>query len=139
MDKKVRTAAEIIADATHETTNPTIIPVNQRILCIDIDPGEIKTDSGIILPGQRTAPAKDDSIRSKPRFIVAAAAGDAILIDKDGSEYLIQQGDEIYPFWPEDAIGFSFPLVFDYGTMRFYTTFHITELAGFIKRIPKEK
>ncbi len=28
--------------------------------------------------------------------------------DADGKEYLLKQGDEIYPFWPPGAIGFDF-------------------------------
>jgi len=138
MNKKT-TADDIIASAAYETTDPTVIPVNQRILCIEVDPGEIKTEAGVILPGQKTSPGKDGEILDKPRFIVAAAAGDATLIDKDGKEYNLQQGDEIYPFWPPGAIDFDFPYIFDYGTKQYYTTFHTTELAGFIKRIPKEK
>lgn len=135
----MKKADDIIAGAVYDTTNPTIIPVNQRILCIEVDPGEIKTGSGIILPGQKTGVAKDgETMQDKPRFIVAAAAGDAIFIDADGKEYKLSQGDEVYPFWPPGAIGFDFPYVFDYGTKQYYTTFHTTELAGFIKNIPKK-
>ena len=46
MNKPKKTADDIIGSAIYETTDPSIIPVNQRILCIDIDPGEIKTESG---------------------------------------------------------------------------------------------
>lgn len=134
-----KTADDIIGSAVYETTNPSIIPVNQRILCIEVDPGEVKTESGLILPGQKTLPDKSGTVHDKPRFVVAAAAGDAILIDADGDEYLLRQGDEVYPFWPPGAIDFDFPTVFDYKTKQHYITFHPTELAGFIKRIPKKK
>jgi len=137
MNKK---ANDIIASAVYETTDPTIIPVNQRILCIEKPAEEIKTESGIIIPDLKTSVGKDgETTEDKPRFIVASAAGDAILIDANGEEYNIKQGDEVYPFWPPEAIGFDFPTVFDYGTLRHYITFHISELAGFIKAIPKEK
>ena len=139
MNKPKKTADDIIGSAIYETTDPSIIPVNQRILCIDIDPGEIKTESGLILPGQKTLEDKKGESQDKPRFIIAAAAGDAVLIDKDGKEYNLQQGDEVYPFWPPGAIGFDFPTVFDYKTQINYVTFHTTELAGFIKGIPKKK
>lgn len=129
-------ADEIIANRAYKVADPTITPVNQRLLCIDIDPGEVKTDAGIILPGQKANPAKDGSAMSKPRFIVAASAGDATVIDKEGKEYRLQQGDEIYPFWPQEAIGWNFPVVFDYGTQRYYYSFHVSEVAGYIKGKP---
>jgi len=139
MNKK-KTADEIIASAVYDTTDPTVIPTNQRVLCIEVPPDEIRTASGIILPKQRVTTEKGGIIsKDKPRYVVAAAAGDAILIDADGKEYNLKQGDEIYPFWPPEAIDFDFPSVFDYGTLTYYTTFHTTELAGFIKAIPKEK
>ena len=131
-----KTADEIIGNRAYEIQTPSITPVNQRLLCIDIDPGEVKTDAGIILPGQKAAPAKDGTAMSKPRFIVAAAAGDAIVTNKEGKEYKLQQGDEIYPFWPMDAIGWDFPIVFDYGTQRYYYSLHVSEVAGYIENKP---
>ena len=131
-------ADDIIASAPYDIPKPTMIPVNARLLCIAVDPGEIKTAAGIIIPGQQTILDEDDRIKNLPRFIVAAAAKDAFVLDGKGEPlYYFKPGDEAYPYWPEDSIGFHFPIVFDYGSQTYFTTLHVSELVAYVPAIKK--
>jgi hypothetical protein len=130
----IKTKKELIEEASkYLKTKMTLTPTNQRIFCTDFDPGVTVRESGIITPGQMTKVDKAGDIQKMPRFVVQAAAGDAIIKDEKGEDYLLKRGDEIYPFLPMDAIGRSLEAVFDYGNGEVYFTFHVTELAGFIK------
>ena len=122
------------------THTPTIKPVNQRILCVEVPAEEVTTESGLILPAHYTKAKKDGSRMLKPRFIVAAAAEDAVFNDSDGKPAMtLQEGDEVYPFWPEDVESFFFPTVFDYGISKAFVSLHASELAGFTRKRKEEK
>lgn len=103
-------------------------PVNGRIFCVETDPGEMKTKSGLILPTDYQAPqARGGRQRRLRRFWVVDVADDVSL--KVAGRKL-QRGDEVYPFIPNEAEAWSFPIVFDYYLNTSYIVLHETELAG---------
>lgn len=123
-----KTYKDITATSVIELPKNDVKPVNQRIYCIATDPGEMKTGGGIILPSTHNSPeAKGGRKRELRRYWVVDVADDCN-IKFNGRK--ISRGDEVYPFIPQEAEEWTFPMIFDFYTNKEYTVIHETELAG---------
>lgn len=136
----MKKAEEIAKKRTYSVPTTSHHPVNARVLCWEISGTTIETDAGIILPPAMMAENKKGDQKEIPRFIVVKAAEDACFLDANGKcYYQPQPGDEVYPFWPEDAENFSFPRVYDYARGVYFTSFHISEFSSYIPREVSEE
>lgn len=126
--KEAKSYEEITATSVIELPKNQVKPVNQRIFCFEQDPGEMKTQGGIIVPSSHNLPdAKGGKARYRKRYFVIDVADDCTIKVNDRK---ISRGDEVYPFIPQEAEEWSFPTVFDFYVNAAYLVFHETELAG---------
>ena len=125
---------DITAQSVVKLPKNQVRPVNQRIFCIAINPGEMKTEGGIILPTEYTsAEAKGSQKRSLFRYFVVDVADDcSIRYGKMANiaPSKIERGDEVFPFIPVEAVDFKFPTVHDFYNHEDYIVLHETELGG---------
>jgi co-chaperonin GroES (HSP10) len=133
---KNKSYEEITAVSVIDVPRNHLKPVNQRIFCVKVDPGEQKTESGIILA---TSYGNDESKGKKVkkfRYFVIDVAVDCTVefIDHKDNKRTLRRGDEIAPFIPEDMISYSHTLVHDFGNNEIYVSFHQTEIAGVNKK-----
>lgn len=121
-----KTFEEITAVAVLQIPINQIKPINQRIFCIETDPGEMRTKGGIIIATDyKTSEAKGSRKRNLRRYFVVDSADDC------SNKY--SRGDEVSPFIPDEAEEWSFPKVYDFYTKKVYTVLHESELAGISK------
>ncbi len=124
---------EITANSVIALPQNQVRPVNQRIFCIMVDPGEMKTEGGLIIPTKYNKPeARNDQSVELIRFFVIDVADDCTILFKktaNSSPCKIERGDEVFPFIP-DVVKWSFPTVHDFYNHITYTVLHETELAG---------
>jgi hypothetical protein len=132
-----KTYEEITKTSVITLPDNKVKPVNQRIFAIAQDPGEMKTDSGIILANTYNLPeAKKGRKREVLRYFVVDVSDDCdvkVPYTKDDgtiSRRNLERGDEIFPFIPAEAEEWSFPLVHDFYNNNDYIVFHQSELAG---------
>jgi len=125
---------EITAQSVVKLPKNQVRPVNQRIFCVAVDPGEMKTESGLILPTEYTQPeAKGSQKRRLFRYFVVDVADDCNIKyekTKNSEPSKIERGDEVFPFIPVEAVDFNFPTVHDFYNHEDYIVFHETELGG---------
>ena len=125
---------EITAQSVIKLPKNQVRPVNQRIFCIAVDPGEMKTEGGIILPTEYSlTEAKGGQKRRLLRYFVVDVADDCnIRYEKiaNVAPSKIERGDEIFPFIPVEAVDFKFPTVHDFYNHKDYIVLHETELGG---------
>ena len=109
-----------------------IQPINQRIFCISFSAEEIKTKSGIILPGAfQNQEGKSNQKIDRNRYLVAAVANDITIKTKSGRK--IQRGDEIYPIQNPDAVEVSWPEIIDFNNGNRFIVMHESELFGTVE------
>jgi len=110
--------------AVVEIPNNVVKPLNGRIFAIEQDPGEMKTEGGVIIPTTYQAPeAKGAVTRNLRRYYAVDVADDVTLP--------VCRGDEIFPFIPQEAENWSFPVIIDWAINKAYLVFHESELAGY--------
>lgn len=131
---KQQSYKDITAKSVVKLPYNQVKPVNQRIFCIAIDPGEMKTEAGIILPTTYTSiEAKGNQKRNLLRYFVIDVADDCdIRFEKTKNTKLskIERGDEVFPFIPVEAVDFRFPTIHDFYNHEDYIVLHQTELGG---------
>lgn len=117
--------------------NNQVKPVNGRIFAIAQDPGEMKTEGGLILPTAYSMPEERKGLkRERLRYFVVDVAEDCnIKVPTKGPQNEdwkrnLERGDEIFPFMPQDADGWTPPIVHDFYNNQDYIVFHESELAG---------
>jgi len=124
--KKISPADKIIATKALEIPKCLAIPVNGRIYCVEIKGSELKSPGGLILP-VKLSQKKNDDVDDWPRFFV-------VKWDENGIPKEIRDklsvAVEVFPFMPEEAIGYMFPRVVDWNTGNIFKSLHYTELAG---------
>ncbi len=137
--KEPQSFKEITATSVIELPKNQVKPVNQRIFCFEQDPGEMKTQGGIIVPSSHNLPdAKGGKARYRKRYFVIDVADDCTVMvpvdpnngNNPENKRKLARGDEVYPFIPQEAEEWSFPTVFDFYVNAAYLVFHETELAG---------
>ena len=125
---------DITVTSVVELPNNQVRPVNGRIFVIAVDPSEMKTESGIILPSSyQKETAKGSQKRQLLRYFVIDVADDCTIRFKKASNLdsgKIERGDEVFPFIPVEAVDFEFPEVHDFYNHQNYTVLHETELGG---------
>jgi len=132
---KTKSYEDITAFSVLEIPKNQVKPVNQRIFCISQDPGEQKTEHGIIIPNQHNKPeSKGGRKRERRRYWVVDVADDVTLevplFPGSKERRPLERGDEVYPFIPEEAEAWDFVMVYDFYTNKEYIVFHQTELGG---------
>lgn len=131
---KQQSYEDITAQSVIKLPHNQVRPVNQRIFCIAIDPGEMKTEAGIILPTTYTSiEAKGNQKRNLLRYFVVDVADDCdIRFEKmaNVAPSKIKRGDEVFPFIPVEAVDFKFPTIHDFYNHENYIVLHQTELGG---------
>ncbi len=124
---------EITAQSVVTLPHNQVRPVNGRIFCKEVNPEEMKTDGGIILPSQYDKPeAKGGQQIQLKRYFVIDVADDCTIRFKkreNTTPCKIKRGDEVFPFIP-DVVDFKFPTLFDFYINKEYMVFHETELGG---------
>ena len=109
----------------------TVKPVNGRIFCKMTAPEERVTKSGLILAdgpleGEQDSNAylnKDKVQKDRKRFWVIDFADDI--------PFKLERGDEVYPFWIDESLGYNPQMIRDFGNNGMdYFVFHFTEIAG---------
>lgn len=114
--------------------NTNMVPNSGRIFCIAIELTDLKTSSGIYVPGHVL---KGDDFNPKGQTINRRIYM-VVKVADDVKEYLpIERNDTIYPFRPSQAVGYDETYVFDPEIGLDLITFHYTEIAGY-KKEPKE-
>lgn len=133
---KPKTFEEITNTSVINLPKNQVKPVNGRIFAIAQDPGEMKTEGGILLP---TAYSLPEARKGKKReilryFVVDVADNCNINVPAENLQFAkfrkLERGDEIFPFIPQEAEEWSFPIVHDFYNNNDYIVFHETELAG---------
>ena len=138
---KEQSFEEITAQSVITLPKNQVRPVYQRIFCIAVDPGEMKTEGGVIIPTSFNQPeAKSNQKVKLMRYFVVDVADDCTIRFKKNRndrtvpsslpQDKIERGDEVFPFIPPDAVDFVFPEVFDFYNNERYIVFHETELGG---------
>lgn len=132
-----KTYREITSSSVIQLPRNTVKPVNGRLFCRATNPEERITESGIILPEKpldedpNAYMNKDRTQKDRKRFWVIDIADDI--------PFKIERGDEVYPFWIDEALGYNSQMIRDFGNQSMdYFVFHYTELAG-ISMLKHEK
>jgi hypothetical protein len=108
----------------------TMKPVNGRIFAIAVNPAEVKTASGIIVPtsiDKGETSQGERRILKLHRYFVIDYANDI----NENLKNQLSRGVEIFPFVTEEAIGWTFPYIIDWSNAGArYTVIHESEVAG---------
>ena len=108
-------------------------PVGRRIFAISVDPANIKTSSGIIIP---TFIDKGETSSGERKYVKLRRF---FVVDFDPEIKMkgLCKGIEVIPFLTEDMIGYTFAYVIDWenGGEK-YIVFHESEVAGVSKNKP---
>jgi len=125
---------DLTAKSVIKLPHNQVRPVNGRIFVITVDPTEMKTEGGIILPSSyQKETAKGSQKRTLLRYFVIDVADDCTIRftkTENSSPSKIERGDEVFPFIPVEAVDFEFPELHDFYNNENYTVIHETELGG---------
>ena len=131
---KRKSFEEITVQSVIKLPRNQVRPVNQRIFCFEVDPGEIKTEGGLYLPTSYNKPeAKGGQTRKLMRYFVIDVADDCTIRfskDRNSEARKIERGDEVYPFIPDTAVEHDVIVLHDFYNQQDYVVFHETELGG---------
>jgi len=133
--KKVKSADEILNELVIELPRNHAKPVNQRLFVLEVIADEVKTKGGIILATSFTQQKQERQVTKEiKRYYVIDVAHDCTLSFipyGEKEKRIVQRGDEVFPFFPEEMLEWSIPRIIDWdNSAARYCVVHESELAG---------
>ena len=117
-----------------------INPGQHRALIVSVAIGDVKTDSGLIIPDMSMIKDKNqNNVKVEARRYFVVKASHDFTVDTKQPDLRLEEGDEVYPLIWDGVTPINLPIITDWDNHGVQmNNIHDSEIFGWKKRDPKK-